>query len=119
MTAPIHNENYIMTAGELRLQVAAFLSAFALRTFKITRLNPLTAGLAAQSLSQIMRIVTQLSPKPPNEMVKSLVYGGILCGSYKVLSRVDQRIQAISFLLFLIGDVKVVGLKNVWIELKK
>jgi hypothetical protein len=119
MTTPIRNENYIMTAGELRLQVAAFLSAFALRAFKITRLNPLTAGLAAQSLSQIMRIVTQLFPKPPNEMVKFLVCGGILCGSYKVLSRVDQRIQAISFLLFLIGDVKVIGFKNVWNELKK
>jgi hypothetical protein len=119
MAAPIYNQSPIMAVRKMKFQLASTVVATIPWALKITDANPLTAGIAAQIVAAVLKTVSQRYSKPPSELTKWVVFVGTFSAAYIVTSQLDQRVQAIFFLLFLMDDVRVIGPKYVWKEIKR
>lgn len=116
MAAPINSQSQIMGARAMTFQLASSAVATIPWALKIKNAHPLTAGIAAQVVMTIIRIAAQRFPKRPSSFIFWSVFVSTFSAAYISASRLDKRVQALFFLLFLMDDVRVIGPKNIWNE---
>lgn len=117
MPFSLSNSKYHEAASAMRLQFGATMIAYAV-FLKFGKGHPLAFGISSQMASKITCLAEKQFPKAQSELLKFFGVGFVYLSSYALASKLDTRIQAICSLGVLLFDVKVIGLQNVWKELK-